>query len=576
MANAEAPSHPDPSPRGWLFLTLALACLALAAWLRFWALDFGLPHPMTRPDEKPVLDLTALAARGTLEFDWANYPHAYVYLHWLWGELALRVGSLLGLTASGDYFATWWDDTPLLYTIGRGLTAGVGVLSVGVVMVAARRSLGSVAALLAGSWLAVCLLHVRDSHALKPDVLLALAVQLCIMASVRLAESPSVRRAAVAGLTVGFAAAAKYNGVLTAVPVVAASWIGTRGRALRERLAPLGVAGLASAIFFAATSPFLLTNEVSQQMLAGNLHAVFPAWFEAPPDGLRGSLDELDLPEPPDWAQHYGVLSGFLYHPTFSLRYGVGLAATALLPFALVWGLFSRILLTQLSSLFVIVWFGVVSVSPVLLSRYLTPALLPIAVLEAGVVIAALRRFAPARVHELAVIAGLLLCAEPLFGSIQLDRLLAQKDSRVRASEWLAVHARPGERALIVGTRFWSWGEPTLPPRVRRVTMGPRLVIHPQVADWVVAHDHELFWSDADRALLERSLPWLERRADFDPNEPNGPQPIFERNDAWYVPISGFQGVRFPGPRVEIFRVRPREPQPDPGGAPPRPAGGGR
>ena len=30
-------------------------------------------------------------------------------------------------------------------------------------------------------------------------------------------------------------------------------------------------------------------------MLAGNLHAVFPAWFEAPPDGLRGSLDELDL-----------------------------------------------------------------------------------------------------------------------------------------------------------------------------------------------------------------------------------------------------------------------------------------
>lgn len=560
MAIAEASSREGSSSPGWLFPALGLACLVLAAWLRFWALDFGLPHLGTRPDEKPVLELTALAAGGTLEFNWANYPHAYVYLHWLWGELVLRLAALLGLAPSGDYARVWQLDPPLLYTIGRSLTAALGVVSVGVVIVAARRSLGAAAALLAGFWLAVNLLHVRDSHALKPDILLGLAVLLTIMAAVRLAESPTVRRGAVAGLGVGFAAAAKFNGVLAAIPVVAAGWFGSRGLPMRQRLLPIFTAGVCAAAFFLLTSPHLLTNEASQEMLHQNLHAVFPTWVDAPADPRRPNLDELDLPPHPDWVHEYGALSGFIYHPTFSLRHGVGIAGSLLLLPALVWGLWSRILLARLSAIFVVCWFAVVSFSPALLSRYITPALLPIAILEAGAVVAFLRRVVPARVNELALVAGLILCAEPLWDSIQLDRLLARPDSRVQAADWLAANLDPGDRALVVGTRFWNWGEPALPRTTRRVELLQRRQIDPRVADWVIAHDHELFWSDTKREFLRRSSPWLELRAEFDPSDPRGPEPVFERNDAWYVPISGFGGVLFPGPRVEIYRVRPRNP----------------
>jgi hypothetical protein len=561
MAKPDVASRRTATRPNWLFLALALACLVLGAWLRFWSLDFGLPHPGTRPDERPVLDLTVLAAQGNLEFDWSNYPHAYVYLHWLWGELTLRAAALLNLVPSGDYARVWRSDPGHLYLLGRGLSASLGVVTIGFVIAATKRAFGSVTAILAGLWLAVNLLHVRDSHALKPDVLLALAIQLCLIASVRLAEAPTARRGAIAGLTVGFAAAAKYNGVLAAIPVMAASWLGSRGHTLRTLWVPLFIAGGCSIAFFLATSPYLLTNDASQEMLRHNLHAVFPTWIDAPPEGLRTNLSDLDLPSHPDWVHRYGALSGFLYHPTFSLRHGVGLGATLLFPIAVLWGLRSRVLLARLSAIFVTGWLVTISLSPVLLSRYVTPALPAIAILEAGAVVTFLRRFAPNHVGALTSLAALALCTEPLIDSIQLNRLLAMPDSRVQATEWLAEHIQPRERTLIVGTRFWGWGEPALPPPARRVELHGRKQIDPRVADWVVAHDHELFWSDTDRALLRRSRPWLELRAEFDPNAPRGPAPVFERNDAWYVPISGFSGVFFPGPRVEIYRVRKAAPR---------------
>jgi hypothetical protein len=44
---------------------LAAAVVALAAVVRFWGLDIGLPHRMARPDEGVVLAATRAPASGS-------------------------------------------------------------------------------------------------------------------------------------------------------------------------------------------------------------------------------------------------------------------------------------------------------------------------------------------------------------------------------------------------------------------------------------------------------------------------------------------------------------------------------
>ena len=237
----------------------------IALVLRFWGLEFGLPNLEARPDETQVLARTVEVARAAFDGSWAIYPHAYVYLQWLWSEGVLALQQLLGLAPPGDVASLWRSEPARLYAIGRTLSALAGTATVALVMIALQRSREGPAALVAGSLVATSLLHVRDSHALKPDVLMTFGVTASIVAGAALARRPSLARGAVAGLMVGAAAAAKYNGALAAVPVCAGAWMGARGaRSWRRWLPPpLLVAGGCAAAFFVATSPKLLTNETS-------------------------------------------------------------------------------------------------------------------------------------------------------------------------------------------------------------------------------------------------------------------------------------------------------------------------
>ena len=51
---------------------------------------------------------------------------------------------------------------------------------------------------------------------------------------------------------------------------------------------------------------------------------------------------------------------------------------------------------------------------------------------------------------------------------------------------------------------------------------------------------------------------WFQREGlvDLDPRAGATGTPVFESNDAWYLPIAGLTGVSAPGPRLRIYRVR--------------------
>jgi hypothetical protein len=71
--------------------------------------------------------------------------------------------------------------------------------------------------------------------------------------------------------------------------------------------------------------------------------------------------------------------------------------------------------------------------------------------------------------------------------------------------------------------------------------------------DVLVTHDHPLPYSTISSRALTRLEPRLRLLAEFDPFTERGSEAVFERDDAYYVPIHGFAGVERPGPHIRIY-----------------------
>jgi hypothetical protein len=556
-------------PAGKPWWAAALAILLLAAGLRFWALDFGVPNPRTRPDEYPVIQHTRRPALGNYDVRWSVYPHAYVYATWLWSETGLRVAQGLGLQPEGDYAAIVQSDPTRLYPLARSLSAVAGTAAVLVLMLLTRGAFGNAAALAAGMLLATSFLHARDSHGIKPDVLLSLATIGTFALLPPLLRRPSLWAGAAAGLGVGAAMGAKYPGVLLALPVYAAAVMGSDQRGWRRLLpAPVVAAGLAAAAFFVFTSPYLVLESDNYMWV---LRVVFPQLFAGP--ALPGDTASAEGAAPqPEFAE-YGEGDwwvAFAYHARFSLRYGMGLLPALLAPIAVAWGFASRLPLAICASLFALVYFVVIGLSPAIVARYMTPLVPVLYFLEAGMLWTLVTRLAslraPIRVFgrevpaalaatlALAAVTGI-LAAGPLAASVAHNRIAAREDTRVQATRWMEEKLPPGTRLVILGEVLMPYGRP-VPPRgskLLRLDASPEALEEAGV-EVVVMHEHELYSSTVDPEVKRLLAPRLELLAEFDPYTERRSEAVFEEIDPYYIPVHGFAGVALPGPRVRIYR----------------------
>lgn len=534
----------------------ALLIVSLGAGLRFWGLDFGLPHLGTRPDETPVIDLTAKVAQGRYDVGWGMYPDAYVYLTWIWGELGVALGGALGLLEPGGYLDVLRRDPSSVYLAARTLSALAGLGAVAGLMALARRTSGDAVALVAGGLLATAFLHVRDSHAAKPDALLSLWAVAGLAASVSLAEGATLRRGVLAGLPLGAALATKYPGVLLAVPIYAGALLGARATSWR-RLVPgaaLAAAGTGLGLF-AVTSPFMLAGEEFRAWAVDFARLLFPQV------GIAGSgaaqpvlpMDHAPGPSPYGAEAWWG---GYAYHARFSLRYGVGLLATLLAPAALIRAFVLRRPVLLIAAAYAVAWYALFGLSGAQLARYMTPLLPALALLEADLAVAAARRFGGRHAAWLAALLAAALVAEPLARSVRHDVVISRTDTRVLAARWMRERLPEGASVAVLGTRFWSWGAPELSPKLRAVRLKEdREILARSGVDYVLTHNHPLFSSTLDRATWSRLQPRTRLLVEFDPFRGAGDGAVFETADAYYVPFAGLDAVTRPGPVVRIYAL---------------------
>jgi 4-amino-4-deoxy-L-arabinose transferase-like glycosyltransferase len=453
---------------------IALGLFVLAAALRVWGVHWSLPY-VIHPDEHTIVNAGVhMVKTGDLNPHFFHYPALQMYiqaavykLNLMWGVWRGYYTGPESLPDRNFIFAL----APGLYVWGRTVTALIGAVTVAGLYGAGRAMMGRGAGLVAALLLLTSPMHVEHSHYLVAEVTMTAFVPAILWASWRLVVRPGVRMALLAGLLVGLCAAAKYNGIFTAiVPATAWAlvWFSTRRRtqqaAYQYPRSGRAVAGFGSAqwllvgvcmalmavVGFVATNPYVVLD--------------WPGWSR----GVTSLVVDVRGPvsSPTDVPSSISMLVGSLLDSDEFITLA-GLAGALALAYAAMRrgtqhaerGYSAQ--LAWLLLLFPPVYTLLMSPYRSLYGRYMIIVLPFLALLAgygasrlAGWLSARLPTWAniPAVFHNQAVLAciiGLLLAAEPGRQMINFDRYMAAPDNRNLAFEWLMSELRKGHRAAV-------------------------------------------------------------------------------------------------------------------------------
>jgi len=228
-----------------------LAIVLLAASVRLIGLDWDQNHHF-HPDERAIAEAVLRLSfdPSTLQlnprfFAYGSFPF---YVN---GVVAAILGRVSPALRSYDG----------LVLVGRAVSAVAGTLTVLLLILLGTRLYNRRVGLLAGFLLAVCVLHVQNSHYAVTDVFLTFMVTVALYNLVGLAQRGRVRDYAYSGLAIGLAAATKFS----ALPLLAPLGVAVLIRLARERrLAPILAKSLlalsAVATGFAVGQPYALLD----------------------------------------------------------------------------------------------------------------------------------------------------------------------------------------------------------------------------------------------------------------------------------------------------------------------------
>jgi 4-amino-4-deoxy-L-arabinose transferase-like glycosyltransferase len=512
------------------------AIVLVGAVLRFFPLWFGLPYLHARPDE----EVAVFTALKMLEGDFN--PH---FFHWpslIFSVFAALFAPVYWTTRTLSVEAEWGAGS--YFMLARGFVAAAGTLTIVVLFRMVRRFAGAPAALLASAFLAVALLHVRDSHFAMTDVLMTLLATLSLAVLLRAidparANPRSPRPFALAGFLGGLATSTKYSAAAIVGAMAAAQlvlfWKSPRQMRLRSLLP--------SAAFLAA----LVVG-----FLVGTPYSMLD--FETFDRDVRFTMTHL--------SQGHGIDlgRGWWYHLRRSLPYGLGVLTYAAAILGVVPLLRHYRPYAFVIAAFALSFYASIGSGQTVFFRYVLP-LIPLACLSAALAVthvaswlAAHRGIAP-RWSIAALAAAIVLPS--LVNAVWFDVLLARTDTRVLAARWLAPQLTP-DMSLHDATgpyshldfsqvRFHPW---SFDPATG--SFG-----HPEgrTPDWLVLDESPLrLYSGAPFELRELARQKYSLVQTFAATRGRARAAVYDQQDAFFLPFSRFDTVQRPGPTILIYR----------------------
>jgi Dolichyl-phosphate-mannose-protein mannosyltransferase len=395
----------------------------LAFLLRSWNLGWGLPH-LTHPDEAQYAHTAIrLFHRGELNPRFFNNPPFYTYAILagmktvcFWEEITGTVDS------SRTFIRKIFPDPTKAWLIARLLSALFGTAAVILAARIAGRFGGNLTRFGAALALAVCFLHVRDSHYAVNDMMACFLLTTAILFSLRAVDLSSIGNAVLAGIFAGLAIATKYNSgvVLAVLPAAIIIHRFSAGNGLRPGFSSRAIISfmVAAIIFFIVGCP----------------------WVVLTPDIFRnGFLEQLSMGRLPWLGQTESspVVMGR------ALLQGFGW------PLLLLAGMGAVILWRQGKAtarallVFLLLYLGMMSLSRLMFARRLIPILPVVAVLGGrgmeSLLVISRRRWSRAAAAAFCILA----LAVPLRKSIHHNLLLGREDTRIRAARWVLDNIPP-------------------------------------------------------------------------------------------------------------------------------------
>jgi len=500
--------------------------VVFGAALRLFPIWFGLPYAQARPDESVAIGHALGMLGGDLNPHFFNWPSLTLYVF----AALFKAASLLGVSLAAS--------APTL--IARGFVALAGAATIFVLARLARDVAGRATALVAALFLAVAVLHVRDSHFATVDVLMTLLVTSSLAFLISALQRDSIGGFALAGLVGGLATSTKYSAAPLLVAMAAAQLVRLYERqhpfwSVRAWAAPL-VFGATFVGGFFAGSPYVLIEW-------GTFSTAF-----------RNDSSQLSH-------GHNIILGrGWIYHVTHTLPYGLGLPIFAAslagwIPFlrhyrnaALVIGAFAASFYLAIGSGYTVFF------------RYLLP-LVPIACLSAAIMVTHMGAWLAARTRRspalVTAVVAALAAGPSLVNSVWLDVLLARTDTRVLAADWLKPRLAAEHTLFDAGGDFTLLDLGNTPFQRWAYDPATKSFGAPGGAtpDWIVIHEAPLLaytWFEREiRTLLSDKYRLAHVESAL---EGRGVSRVYDMQDAFFLPIAGFRGVQRPGPTVWIFR----------------------
>jgi Dolichyl-phosphate-mannose-protein mannosyltransferase len=533
--------------------------LGVAAFVRFRGIRFGLPYTQARPDETAIIDPVRVLLSGHLPHFY-DYPWLFLWIvaiayvgYFLWGA---AIGTFQSMSAMLASWPVHWEP---FFLIPRAISSVAGTLSVLIVFRLGRQMRDETTAMVSALFFALASMHVRGSHFGTTDVVMT---GLIVAAVALLIDAHRTRRRGLflaAGLVAGLAAATKYNAVLLGVPMLVSHvlnvWDSPPSKRRQAWLDP-GILyfTVPFVLAFAAGVPFVVLDRVPFLDAMRELtHA------------LRVGDVRMDLG------------NGWLYHLTFSLRYGMGipLLVAGLAGAGLLLWMEPRTGLLLLS--FPIAYYVVAGSIRLLFVRYAMPIVPFLCVTAAYLVCGSATwmtsRALPSadRLKPLSAVLAAALAVAIIWPSAsdvwKFDRIMSATDNRVVVAQWFFDHVTPGETVLQTGSRyglvqFWDRRFPYKEWRwdgVRQLFIldGTRRFSKTERPDWIIVQDSPLP-STTQPIVKEVITDGYVRIAEFPAFSPSEDL-VYDQQDAFYVPLAGFDHVMRPGPNFLVYKHEPRE-----------------
>jgi hypothetical protein len=267
--------------------------------------------------------------------------------------------------------------------------------------------------------------------------------------------------------------------------------------------------------------------------------------------------------------------NGWLYHLTFSLRYGMGvpLLVAGLAGAGLLLWMEPRTGLLLLS--FPIAYYVVAGGIRLLFVRYAMPIVPFLCVTAAYLVcgsatwIASRALRSADRLNPLSAVLTAALAVAIIWPSAsdawKFDRIISATDNRVVVAQWFFDHVPPGNTVLQTGSRyglvqFWDRRFPYKEWRwdgVRQLFIleGTRRFSKTERPDWIIVQDSPLP-STTQSIVKEVMTDGYVRMAEFPAFSPSEDL-LYDQQDAFYVPLAGFDHVVRPGPNFSVYKHEP-------------------